>query len=194
MKIDLDATGEKADIQRGYCAAAFHASTIQWPDRKIDGHKVMAALEEIGPVGPNFSAGWKIWCDEMIQHAEQARRDAEAYARAMFKRRLTTGLTYFALAAVLTVAGIHGLGALINRRMINNEKQRVQEMAPTIWLGTFQTSKEYYIPGDKIGYPTGRVTRGNASVEIGLRGDGTVVWRKAGPTPGLTATGEPVKH
>lgn len=177
MKDDTRETPEQNARRRGYQAAA------AWNQN----HTTVAELRQYGATdtlpGP-FRDGWMQYCDEREKKEQQFAESDRAYRREVVKNRTVNVLGWILLAVVLALAGIMGWAYYLRWEAAEAEQQRRADLADrTRWLGSVKTSRYWYADGDFPGRPTHSTTINNIEVEIGLRADGTVIWRKAGPTP-----------
>ncbi len=102
------------------------------------------------------------------------------------KEKIVIWLTYIMLAVGAALLGLYGYGMYLRKESMAADQRHVLELAERIhWIGTIDT-RRYWATPDPARPGRNRedsLLLYNRSIELGLRADGTVVWRKAGPTP-----------
>lgn len=177
------------DFDRGYRAAMQYAASITQPGNPVDGGAVLAGLTADsgpGPVGQQFSAGWRWFCNEVTRENPQQQPKPAAKRGRRLTLLAVKLITMLALVAVLLLTAAYGGLFYLQRQNAAPSASRPVEQAPegmylelnkgdtlTRWIGAPITTSQ----GGGA-----QVTRHNGSIEIGLRSDGSVVWRPAPPT------------
>lgn len=123
-----------------------------------------------------FYSGWMTFCDE-LEAAEKAFAKSDVlYKRRVLKDRLAAALTWILFAAALALAGLYSWSYYLRQADRAAEEHRLADLAGRVqWLGNMTTCR--YWPSDHD--PRGNLlVMENRQIEIGLKPDGTLVWRK----------------
>lgn len=176
MKDEFTDTAATLAFNRGYDAAKKHQANLTAKLCSRELREICTTLVGAG----QFRNGWMAFCDELAATEKAKAQGDAAYQRKERNARIATWLTWAALAACIVLVGIYAWPYYTRQldRAADQQRQLQLRDQQIRWLGSVETVRHYYRDGDMPGRPTGHLFTSPIDAEIGLRADGTVIWRK----------------
>lgn len=127
--------------------------------------------------GGKFREGWLAFCDKLEEAEKVFAAGNTSFRKQKIKDKLAAVLTWILFAAAVALVGLYAWAYYLRQADRAAEEHRLAELAGRIqWLGNMTTYR-YWAQIDHDPR-SGLLVMENRQVEIGLKPDGTVVWRK----------------